>query len=160
MKSVRIEFDTLPLARRAHAVHNRLVQPALSTGPPRDLVLIIDEDETARDLYAYWFMDRGFDVMHAVGITGLAWALRSERPRLIVTELSARELSIQKLFRRLSSDELTRCIPVIVVTTCTDPVAHQSAKNRGAVIVLPKFGEFELLDTWVHALCDRPAGPP
>jgi len=103
-------------------------------------------------------MDRGFDVMHAIGITGLAWALRSERPRLIVTELSEGDLSIQTLFRRLSSDELTRCIPVIVVTTCTDPVAHQSAKNRGAVILLPKFGEFESLDTWVHALCDRPTG--
>ena len=34
-----------------------------------DLVLIIDEDGTARDLYAHWFMDRGFDVMHAIGIT-------------------------------------------------------------------------------------------
>ena len=128
-------------------------ESAQTDGHHRDVVLIIDEDEIARDLYAHWFMNHGFDVMHAVGMTGLGWALRSERPRLIVSELRARDLSIDTLFARLTSDEATRCVPVIVVTTSVDPGAHESAKALGVAVVLPKFCDFESLHTWVSALC-------
>jgi hypothetical protein len=44
------------------------------------LVLIINKDETARDLYGARFSAAGFQVMCAVGTSGLALALRRERP--------------------------------------------------------------------------------
>lgn len=104
------------------------------------LVLIIDEDETVRDLYGHWFFAHGFEVMCAVGIRGLSLALRLERPQLIVTELCARDLTLSHLLDRLRS------------RSC-EPRALDDAKTAGAVVVLPKLADFQELHTWVTALC-------
>lgn len=69
------------------------------------LVLIIDEEESARDLYGHWFIAQGFQVMCAVGVSGLSLVLRHERPQLIVTELRARDLTLRDLIGRLRCDE-------------------------------------------------------
>jgi CheY-like chemotaxis protein len=117
------------------------------------LVLIIDADETTRDLYGHWFSSIGFQVMCAVGTFGLSLALRRERPQLIVTELRARDLTLSDLLVRLHSDESTRCIPVVVMTSCCDDAVLTAAKASGAAAVLPKLADFDLLQTWVDALC-------
>jgi CheY-like chemotaxis protein len=119
----------------------------------RPLVLIIDEEETVRDLYGHWFVAHGFEVMCAIGIRGLAQALRMECPQLIVTELQARDLTLSHVVARLRSNNATRCIPVIVVTKSCDPRALHAAKAEGAAVVLRKFADFQELQTWVTALC-------
>jgi hypothetical protein len=84
------------LAGGKPTLHNQTVESeTLKTArrPAHPLVLIIDEEETARDLYGHWFVAHGFEVMCAVGVRGLAFALRSECPQLIVTELRARDLT-------------------------------------------------------------------
>jgi CheY-like chemotaxis protein len=96
------------------------------------LVLIIDADETARDLYIHWFSSIGFQVMCAVGTLGLSLALRRERPQLIVTELRARDLTLNSLFVRLRSDESTRCIPVLVMTRVENRSGSKIAHADGA----------------------------
>jgi CheY-like chemotaxis protein len=121
--------------------------------PERPLVLIIDEDETARDLYGHWFFAHGFQVMSAIGIRGLSLALGLERPRLIVTELRASDLTLSHLTARLGSNEATRCIPVVVLTRSCDPRALADAKATGAAVVLPKLADLEELHAWVTALC-------
>ena len=42
----------------------------------RPLVLLVDTDETARDLYGHWFIAMGCEVMSAAGILGLSLVLR------------------------------------------------------------------------------------
>ena len=118
----------------------------------RPLVLIIDEDETARDLYGRWFFVQGFEVMCAVGTTGLAMALRRDRPQLIVTELCARDLTLSALTARLRSEQSTRCIPVLVLTSSSDSTEVAAAKSAGATAVLPKWCDFGLLHSWVSSL--------
>jgi CheY-like chemotaxis protein len=119
----------------------------------RPLVLIIDEEETVRELYGHWFFALGFEVMCAIGIRGLSLALRLERPQLIVTELRARDLTLRHLTARLRSNDATRCIPVIVLTKSCDPHALNDAKAEGASVVLPKLADFQELQIWVRALC-------
>ena len=119
----------------------------------RPLVLIIDEEETVRDLYGDWFTIQGFQVMCAVGFEGLSYALWRESPQLIVTELRARDLTLKQLIARLRCDETTRCIPVIVLTTSCDASKLNDAKETGAAVVLPKLTHFDLLRAWVAALC-------
>ena len=116
-------------------------------------MLIIDEEASARDLYGDWFIARGFQVMCAVGVLGLSLALRRDRPQLIVTELRARDLTLRDLIARLRSDETTRCIPIIVITTSCDAGVLDRAKAAGAAAVLPKLADFDLLSSWVSALC-------
>jgi len=85
--------------------HNGSVGTELSDvvhGQERPLVLIIDAEESARDLYGHWFTALGFQVMCAVGLTGLGYALRRERPQLIVTELSARDLTLKRTIRAVA----------------------------------------------------------
>ena len=74
--------------------------------------------------------------MAGVGVLGVSMALRRERPDLIVAELVARDLTLRDLFRRLSADETTRCIPVLVVTSSCDTPAIDTATRDGAVTVL------------------------
>ena len=136
--------------------HNPLVQPQsvqTARALERPLVLIIDEEQSVRDLYGHWFFAQGFQVMCAVGVAGLSLALRRERPQLIVTELKARDLTLRDLTARLRCDETTRCIPIIVLTTSCDVAALDGAKAAGAVAVLPKLADFDLLRSWVSALC-------
>jgi CheY-like chemotaxis protein len=103
------------------AVEHRADRAPWDDGRP--LVLIIDAEETVRDLYGHWFSDLGFQVMCAVGQLGLRMALRRERPKLIVAELVARDLTLDGLFERLRCEESTRCIPVIVLTNSCDDAA-------------------------------------
>ena len=118
----------------------------------RPLVLIIDEEETARDLYGRWFHVHGFQVACAVGISGVWWALRRERPQLIVTDLRARDLTFADLTARLQCNESTRCIPVLVLTSACDPRVLADVKAAGAVAVLPKWGDLDVLESWVGVL--------
>ncbi len=118
----------------------------------RPLVLIVDEDETARDLYGHWFIDHGFQVACAVGVTGVCWALHRESPQLIVSDLRARDLTFDDLMTRVRCSEATRSIPVIVVTACCESGALEQAKRAGAVATLPKWMAFDRLEAWVSAL--------
>ena len=144
--------------RRLRANNRMVRQESVATArtQERPLVLIIDEQENVRDLYGHWFITQGFQVMCAIGVQGLALALRRDRPHLIVTELKARDLTFRDLMARLRCDEATRCIPIIVVTSSCDADALHTAKAAGAAAVLPKLADFELLRSWVAALC----GPP
>jgi len=93
------------------------------------LVLIIDSEEAVRDLYSKWFISLGFQVMCAVGTLGLSCALWRDRPQLIITELHAKDLTLHGLFARLCSEDSTRCIPVIVLTTCCEDGILDEAKR-------------------------------
>jgi CheY-like chemotaxis protein len=132
---------------------NRRVREEAQSTATRPRVLIVDEDETARDLYGRWFFTHGFEVMCAVGTSGLSLALRRGRPQLIITELRARDLTFAALSARLRAEQNTRCIPVIVLTTSADQAAMDAAKAVGAVAVLPKWCDFDLLDSWVSSVC-------
>jgi CheY-like chemotaxis protein len=120
----------------------------------RPLVLILDEDETIRDLYGHWFSLHGFDVACAIGLEAVAWTLRRERPQLILTDLRVRDLTLHQLIARLQCDAATRCIPVIVITTSCDERTIKDAQAAGVVAVLPKLADFGRLEVWVRALCE------
>jgi CheY-like chemotaxis protein len=70
-----------------------------------------------------------------------------------VTELTARDLTLDLLFARLRSDESTRCIPVLVLTRSSNPADFERATDLGATVVLPKLADFNVLRSWIDALC-------
>src|SRR5260221_2205343 len=131
MRSMR---DTL--AGGKPALHNQMVAVESDKPGRTQERHIIDEEETARDLYGHWFFTHGFEVMCAVGIRGLSFALRRECPQLIVTELRARDLTLNQLTARLRCQQQTRCIPIIVVTSSSDPQPFNHAKEAEAADVI------------------------
>jgi len=123
----------------------------------RPLVLILDSDEVARELYSRWFFVEGFEVMCAGGREGLFHVLRREFPALIVSELQIRDLSLSDLLRRLDSSESTRLIPILLLTghPCAGDLLSRSEAQR--VQVLPKYCDFRLLREWVCRLLEAGA---
>lgn len=119
----------------------------------RPLVLIIEPDQSIRDLYSHWFAAEGFQVMCAVGVKGLLMALRSERPSLIISELRARDLTLARLIQRLQSISSTRLTPILVLTSETDSTAIRAAESApGVAAVLPKLADLRELRRFVEVL--------
>jgi CheY-like chemotaxis protein len=84
--------------------------------PPRARVLIVDDNEDAREIYARVLASAGFQVEQAAGgIEGLQRGLELG-PDLIVMDLFMPGGDGWQLIRDLRSDERTRHTPVLVVT--------------------------------------------
>jgi two-component system cell cycle response regulator DivK len=89
-----------------------------AAGPPRDspLVLIVDDFQDNREMYAEFLTFSGFTVAEATtGHEALARAFEL-LPDLILMDLSLPGLDGWEATRRLKADERTRTIPVVALT--------------------------------------------
>ncbi len=87
----------------------------------RPLVLVIDDSEDAREVYATVLRLDGFAVEEAIdGRQGLEKALRS-LPDVIITDLEMPVMDGWETIRRLKADQRTRTIPIIACSGATVP---------------------------------------
>jgi DNA-binding response OmpR family regulator len=121
--------------------------------PNRPLILIVDPDDNLRDLYANWLIVNGFDVMCAAAVDGACWALKRQRPDLVITELVLRRGTGVELLLALQRS-FEPPISVLVMTSSTDRVLIDGARSAGAVAVVPKLAPFEEIRRWVDALTE------
>ena len=79
-------------------------------------ILIIDDEEDVRTYLSTFFSDNGLNAISAVdGKEGVQKAA-AEKPDLITLDVSMPEESGVKALRDLQSNEVTKNIPVIIVT--------------------------------------------
>ena len=79
-------------------------------------ILIIDDEEDVRTYLSTFFSDNGLNAISAVdGKEGVQKAV-TEKPDLITLDVSMPEESGVKALRDLQSNEVTKNIPVIIVT--------------------------------------------
>jgi len=79
-------------------------------------ILLIEDDALNRDMLSRRLVRRGYEVVVAVdGEDGLAQA-SSQRPALILMDLSLPKIDGWEATRRLKAAEGTRAIPVIALT--------------------------------------------
>ncbi len=87
----------------------------------RPLVLVIDDSEDAREVYATVLRLDGFAVEEAIdGQQGLEKARRS-LPDVIITDLEMPVMDGWETIRRLKADQRTRTIPIIACSGATIP---------------------------------------
>ena len=87
-------------------------------------ILIIEDNELNRDMLSRRLARKGYEVLLAVdGETGLAMAA-SEKPDLILMDMSLPVIDGWEATRVLKSDDRLRTIPVIALT------AHAMATDR------------------------------
>jgi CheY-like chemotaxis protein len=87
-------------------------------------VLLVEDNEMNRDMLSRRLIKRGYEVVTAVdGAEGVAKA-RSERPDLILMDMSLPVLSGWDATRELRKEPDTKAIPVIALT------AHAMAGDR------------------------------
>jgi two-component system cell cycle response regulator DivK len=87
-------------------------------------ILLVEDNEMNRDMLSRRLERKGFSVVIAVdGLMGVKMA-SSERPDLILMDMSLPELDGWEATRRLKGDEATRHIPIIALT------AHAMTEDR------------------------------
>jgi two-component system, cell cycle response regulator DivK len=91
-------------------------------------VLVVEDNEMNRDMLSRRLTRRGFQVIFAVdGQQGVDLA-RSERPDIILMDMSLPVMDGWEATRRVKSDDATRGVPVIGLT------AHAMAGDRDKAI--------------------------
>ena len=82
----------------------------------RRLVLLVDDCQDTRELYAEYLELSGFDVKEAEdGIVAIDEAVRV-RPDIIVMDMSLPKMDGREAARQLRADERTRSIPLVMIS--------------------------------------------
>lgn len=101
---------------------------ARSRGP---LVLIVDDDEITRDVYAVELAGAGFMVLEAdSGASGIEKALQFG-PHAIVLDLMMPGIDGFKVARRLRTDDRTRSTPIVALTALASGKSQELAIAAG-----------------------------
>jgi two-component system, cell cycle response regulator DivK len=91
-------------------------------------VLLVEDNEMNRDMLSRRLIRRGFQVVFAIdGQQGVDLA-RSERPDIILMDMSLPVIDGWEATRRVKADDATRSVPVIGLT------AHAMAGDREKAI--------------------------
>ena len=123
------------------------------------VVLAIDDDPAALDLYDAAMRSGGLTMARADGgVVGLELA-RELRPRAILLDLLMPDLDGFEVLARLKADALTADIPVIVVTAHELDPADKSCLNGSVLAILDKGSDaMAALRGWVAAATTSGAG--
>jgi len=131
--------------------------PPMSNRKP--VVLIADDVQDARDIYAACLEAKGFraikahDGEEAVGLTV------SLRPDVVVMDLAMPRLDGVAATRRLKNDPRTQRIPIILLTGYAERAIRDGALEAGVTVFLTKPCLPEDLEAAVRRLIPRPDPP-
>ena len=127
----------------------------MPVGDASPSVLLVEDDQEGRRLYAEWLTEAGFRVEQAHnGLQALDRAFGSQ-PDVVVTDLDIPGIDGFELTRRLKQDPRTCEIPVLAITGyaafASDPVR---ALRAGCDAVLPKPCSPDDLETAIRSLLE------
>ena len=91
-------------------------------------VLLVEDNEMNRDMLSRRLIRRGFQVVFAVDRQQGVDLARSERPDIILMDMSLPAIDGWEATRRVKADDVTRSVPVIGLT------AHAMAGDREKAI--------------------------
>jgi len=102
------------------------------------LVLVVDDVDHGREIFAEYLEFRGFRVATAAdGLEALEKAFEL-RPDVILMDLSLPGIDGWEATRRLKADERTQNIPIIALTAHALASAHEKAREVGCNAVVTK----------------------
>jgi two-component system, cell cycle response regulator DivK len=112
------------------------MSPEIANAAP--LVLVVDDVDHGREIFAEYLEYRGFRVATAAdGLEALDKAFEL-RPDVILMDLSLPGIDGWEATRRLKQDERTRHIPIIALTAHALASAHERAREVGCNAVVTK----------------------
>jgi len=97
--------------------------------PP--LILVVDDYQDAREMYAEYLQFSGFRVAEAKNGNEAVEKAFALKPDLILMDLSLPGMDGWEATRRLKADEATRNIPVVALTGHALAGASEGAKKAG-----------------------------
>jgi DNA-binding response OmpR family regulator len=128
-----------------------------SAAPPRTRVLIIDDVEDTRNIYATFLQHRGFEALVAADANA-AWAVAGERPpHVIVMDYSLPGIDGLSATRTFKAHSKTARIPIIILTGHTLTITTRAAREAGAVALLTKPCVPEALEAEIRRVLAEPS---
>ena len=106
--------------------------------PPK--LILADDDGIIRELYGRHLRDAGYQVIPARDGEEAIELAQREKPQIIVMDIHMPATSGLTALRRLQSDEATKAIPVIMITSAADHRAcaeYAQAGNATAFMTKP-----------------------
>jgi two-component system, cell cycle response regulator DivK len=123
----------------------------------RASVLIVEDFDDAREMYASYLRYCGFRVLEARdGLEAVAQAERA-RPDLIIMDLALPRLDGWEAATRIKRNPDTSDTPIIALTAYSDPESHRRALGAGCLLVCPKPCDPDELVTLISAALGDPA---
>jgi len=102
------------------------------------LVLVVEDFEDARDMYAEFFRFRGYRVATAATGPEAIERIASERPDIILMDISLPQMSGTEVARKIKSDPETRNIPVLALSAHAGEAHTRAAYDAGVDDYCPK----------------------
>jgi two-component system chemotaxis sensor kinase CheA len=121
----------------------------LAAPAPRQRILIVDDSITTRSLEKNILEAAGYDVQLAIDGVEALELMANELPDLVISDIAMPRLDGLGLAQRLKSNEQTRHLPVILVTSLESPEDKARGIEVGAdaYIVKSGFDQNNLLET-------------
>jgi two-component system cell cycle response regulator DivK len=101
------------------------------TNEANPLILVVDDYQDAREMYAEYLQFSGFRVAEARNGTEAVEQAFALKPDLILMDLSLPGMDGWEATRQLKSDDRTRHIPVVALTGHALAGASEGAKKAG-----------------------------
>lgn len=101
-------------------------------------ILIVDDSNTNVVLLEAILVSRGYEIRTAYNVDEACRLLEKDRPELILLDLLMPRVSGYQFLDQLKKNEVTRDIPVIVVSAVTDALNIQKTFDLGAVDYIEK----------------------
>ena len=151
------EYLTKPIERKRLASLVRRHVPNTSAGP----VLVVEDDEHTRTLYARTLEKAGWTVLQAENGRVALERMAAARPALVLLDLMMPEMDGFEFLDVIRQDEKRRGIPVVVITARTLSPDDRARLNGGVERVLQKRAlQTEALLSEVRAVAAAGAGGP
>lgn len=95
-------------------------------------ILVVEDDESIRNLIVSQLQDAGFEVVTAAdGLEGLA-ALRDRRPDAVLLDINMPRMDGFTMLERMKSDPATSNLPVLMLSAQSSPEDIRRAVQLGA----------------------------
>lgn len=145
----------IPIALNAANAHINVPIPQMIERENVRDILIIDDSSSVRQMIKRLVENAGWKGITATdGLNAVKFLSAAEYlPNLILTDLEMPNLNGYELLEMLKNDDELRKIPVVMITSRTDPEHRQKALELGAAEFVTKPFDGNVLITIIEQLC-------
>lgn len=94
-------------------------------------ILTVDDSASVRQVVAFALRDAGYDTLEAAD-GGDALGKFTDKVHLVITDLNMPRVDGVELIKRIRQGSSNRYVPILVLTTESQPAKKQEAKSAGA----------------------------
>ena len=105
---------------------------------PKDVILVVDDNETNLKLLRWLLEKKGYEVHTAVDARSARISIRALRPKLVLMDIQLPDTDGLTLTRELKADPDLRDIPVVAVTSYAMKGDEQRSLDAGCEGYLTK----------------------